>query len=764
MITFEEPSADPLVCTEQKQFIYKEQKRKDSASSKLKQSQVAGADFETKDGYPHIFTMTQWDQSKGEYEDLSVLFSGYPDNPTAFAEMNKKAFGKAGIVFNIPNFVKIHHQASKLDWKQGRKGKDGKKRTKKGKSVPMQFYWNLPYDAQSVVKVLPPAVIDYMDAHLSAIYDTKENCLAFLEYDKGRYTLEDGGQIDFNRYVKITYLPKKWLQIDPLMHYEKGVKVGKIDLWDIMQFYGSSLDNAAKEALDEQKLDFEGKDMVLMGSMSRAGQAFTVKYAKEIMEYAELDSNLTVRLSWMKIQEFENENVRMIKPYSLASVAERACYDRSNIPTMNLMEKNHSNILKAAWTSYQGGWFEATGAGVHKDIQAYDITSAYPHIMWWIPDLNDGTWMGSFEGDKIADGEEYIKNHEHHNPSFFEAFVEFPEGRPLYPAAKMSSMGCLQNARISKGWFTGDEIVEFNKWGANIEIERWAAFCPNDENESELGDVENGVRYPFRPFIKTFYTMKMEQDRLRDAKDPAYDEAKRNVAKVMLNSIYGKTCQAIEDRMLRVATTGGMWSAPYSAVITGATRGRLAEFIRLNDYDTTLSVQTDGIILKGTGHTIPANHKPCVMDGELTNLGDWEDDGKGTLVLLMSGVYTILPDSKKKKVKSTFRGNYALFLDRRNAKQTKYGANWAEFLNLHGEMEILTRSVATDDAYSRPYSLGEARIRKDYSLVNKFRIIKTGIKAHGDSNKRNWVGIPKPTTFGDLENQWWESNTWELLV
>jgi hypothetical protein len=72
--------------------------------------------------------------------------------------------------------------------------------------------------------------------------------------------------------------------------------------------------------------------------------------------------------------------------------------------------------------------------------------------------------------------------------------------------------------------------------------------------------------------------------------------------------------------------------------------------------------------------------------------------------------------------------------------------------------------VENGDEYMRPYSLGEARIRKDYTLVNQFRVVKTGIKAHGDSNKRNWQGLEKPTTFGDLANQWWESNAWEVLV
>lgn len=746
-------------------FTYRPQKRKDSASSKLSQIQVAGADFETKDGYPHIYTLTQYDKTTKGLEDLSIIFSGSPRNPNAFAEMNKKAFGKAGVEFNLKSFIMLHFQASKIQWKQGRKGKDGKKRTKKGKRVPMLWFFNLRFDAQAIIKTLPNAIIDYLYTHNKVYIDTKDWSICFLEKDKGRYTL-DGKSVAFNRYIKLTYLPKKWMQIEPIMFYDKGIKIGKLDLWDIQQFYGGSLDYNAEKHLNENKLSWDGKDMNLLGSMSKAGQAFTVKYAKEIIEYAELDSNITQRLAWLKIREFESAGVRMVKPYSLASVAERAAYDRANIPTMDNMVQKHNSTVKAAWTAYQGGWFEARGSGTMRGVKAYDITSAYPHIMWWMPDLNDGQWVGTFYGEGMDEWEDYLKDQwKIHCPAFFEAEVIFPEGLKMYPAAKTSSLGCLQNPRCVYGWFTADEIVEFKAWGAEIGVERWTGFVPNETNEdSEIDDVQDGIRYPFRPFIKTFYTMKMEQDKLRDANDPAYDEAKRNVAKVMLNSLYGKTCQAIEDKLMEQKMTGQMWSSPYSAAITGATRARLGEFIRVNGYNNTLSVQTDGIILEGDNHILPPNHSPCYMDGELTGLGDWEDDGKGTLVLLMSGVYTILPNDPKKKVKSTYRGNYALFLDRKGATVVKYGANWAEFCELYGERAILERTATTDDEYSRPYSLGEARVKKDYSLVNQFRVIKTGIKAHGDSNKRNWQGLEKPTTFGDLADKWWESNTWEVLV
>ena len=37
-------------------FIFKSQKRKAQAQSTWNQKDIAGADFETKDGFPHIFT------------------------------------------------------------------------------------------------------------------------------------------------------------------------------------------------------------------------------------------------------------------------------------------------------------------------------------------------------------------------------------------------------------------------------------------------------------------------------------------------------------------------------------------------------------------------------------------------------------------------------------------------------------------------------------------------------------------------------------
>ena len=63
---------------------------------------------------------------------------------------------------------------------------------------------------------------------------------------------------------------------------------------------------------------------------------------------------------------------------------------------------------------------------------------------------------------------------------------------------------------------------------------------------------------------------------------------------------------------------------------------------------------------------------------------------------------------------------------------------------------------------SKPYSAKEARIKKDYSLINVFEERKFSISAFGDSNKRVWGG-ERPITFGDLLTRWWPSKPHQRL-
>jgi hypothetical protein len=435
---------------------------------------------------------------------------------------------------------------------------------------------------------------------------------------------------------------------------------------------------------------------------------------------------------------------------------------------MNDMMRIHNESALYAWSTYQGGWFESVGSGYSPKVQAYDITSAYPHVMWWLPDMTYGEWIGTPYDDGESEAWNYLNDQwSPYSLSYFECEVIFPEGLNIYPASKKSdSAGCLMNPRIVYGFFTGDEIKEFQKWDAEIAIERWCAYVPYADLEDGI-DVQDGIRYPFRPFIETFYGGKLHQDELKAKGSPLYDPEKRSIYKLMINSLYGKTVQAIEKEGIR--TTGQLWNPFYASIITAGCRSRIAEIIRINGNENVLAVNTDGIIFKDVpGLTKPRNPKPVHFKDRLVNLGDWDDDGNGSLLLMMSGVYSIIKEIAHDaviKAKTTYRGAYSMFIDRRNDKNElitdNYGEDWLSFCSRYALESIVSRTAELNPTM-RPYTLAEAKIRNDYTLTNQFRIVDLSITACGDSNKRFWD--QKPETFGDLLNGWFPSNPHEVLI
>ena len=159
---------------------------------------------------------------------------------------------------------------------------------------------------------------------------------------------------------------------------------------------------------------------------------------------------------------------------------------------------------------------------------------------------------------------------------------------------------------------------------------------------------------------------------------------------------------------------------------------------------------------------------PVFFDGERINLGDWDDDGDGALLLMMSGVYSILKEVVADTVlhaKTTFRGAYSMFIDHRddegNLVSDLYGEDWFSFCVRYQDDSVVSRNAELNPAM-RPYSLAEARIRNDFQLANLFRIVDLSISACGDSNKRKWN--TKPGTFGDLVSTWYASEPHEVLI
>jgi hypothetical protein len=126
------------------------------------------------------------------------------------------------------------------------------------------------------------------------------------------------------------------------------------------------------------------------------------------------------------------------------------------------------------------------------------------------------------------------------------------------------------------------------------------------------------------------------------------------------------------------------------------------------------------------------------------NLGEWELDGVGQLIVVMSGVYSF-KNRESGIVKTIFRGSAASL----TLRPYRVGGLFRFCKENKNEKGIISTA-------NRPYSAKEARIRKDLSLMNRFEVRTYTFRALGDSTKRRWLDV-MPRVFGDLLKRWYVS-------
>jgi hypothetical protein len=633
--------------------VLKKQRRKNSAKSSLTHVKMCGADTETVRGKVWLFSS---EFGVWEIDSMKDLIE---------------------VLWN-----KDHASI----WKQGR-GK--KQKTSRGLSTKEFFFWNLKFDAQAILKLC-----------------SDEEILSILEGDDTEVKCGDG-------IVKIKYLEGKYMSFSPVNMYQGQYKLGKCVWWDISQFYGKMrLQTASEQFLNSSKIEvcFDGSTL----DVTRLDEPdYRDFYREDIEKYAVQDAILAGELARLKRDEFVEYGVRFIQPYSVANVAQRNVMDLCKIPTLNNFQKHPQGleIIQRGLSSYQGGWFSTSGSGFHPDCIGVDLVSAYPYIMWNLPDITQGTWI---QGSCSESWWNWIKTRDAYSVGFAEVFAVFDEGLPFYPLVKPTSKGTMAGPRIVKGWFTADEIAEAKNWPhSKFMIGEWIKF-----KHEEI--------YPFRPFLKKCYAMK---------KNNPQGSVARSIGKLLINSCYGKLIQCVNGNI------GTLYNPMLAAICTGGTRARLGEIIRLNNYEA-LSVATDGVIFPRKKLKVIPKRPIEALD----DLGDWEIEVDGDLLVQKSGVYTM---KNNDICKTVFRGNASYFL------RGYADGGLFKFCDEHSDEMFIQKEV------TRPISAKQARMKSNLDLINIFTPQIETITAFVNSDKRRW--LERPHTFGELQSKWWPSLPLERL-
>lgn len=505
--------------------------------------------------------------------------------------------------------------------------------------------WNLKFDASIILKSLTEDELIILD---------KEGELKHFD-------------------LKITYIPKKCLTLSHRTR-KKTVKI-----YDAMQFYISSLDEASETYI--------GKNKKYTGIYQ--DKKFPDKIEKNemqlIIEYCKLDCKLTSQLMDLWVDKFYNSFKFYPKQYySVGSIA--VTYVKTQIEEMPVFKVAPYEVQELAYASYFGGHFEIYSRGKHKKIFHYDINSAYPYAMVKMPDFLNGKWI------EIKSLDAFLKNQD--RVGFYKIHTIVNEERVapfLYRDAE-NLIRCPSGEFITHT--TSMELkVAIQHYNLQIKFIHGYCFIPNKKQNTSFAKLLNDM-----------YQTRLEQ------KDPL----QKTVYKFLINSLYGKFAQSRPKPR-------GLFSPICCSYITGYCRAMLLEAIKDNK-DHIVMLATDGIF----------STKPLDVDTSGKKiLGHWESEYHPKFYLVMAGIYAY--NTKENPVlESKSRGFGLTTYNTETGKKDKFDFLDAtiHFINNEFVFKILTL---------RPLSIKHSLIQNDKSPkdIGRMQIFPKEINLNGDK-KRAW--------------------------
>jgi hypothetical protein len=486
-------------------------------------------------------------------------------------------------------------------------------------------------------------------------------------------------------------------------------------IWDIFKFFQGKFVSAIQDwkvgnkeiwermaAMKEQRADFDKLDWVEVKNYCFEECASMAGLAKKLTEAHEA--------AGLKLKNY----------YGAGSSAE------AMLTVMGVKSKLRAcpeKLKLIAQKAFFGGRFENSVIGtISGTLYGYDISSAYPYELCFLPCLEHGTWEYTEKRSELENRYvvqalvnyrlRRIKREDHQPPC--NGWGPFPfrgeDGSICFP---ISSGG---------GWIYRDEYLVGERLWPNTEfIGAWVYKTSCDCQ-------------PFKK-IPEYYA-----ERVRIGK-----EGPGIVIKLGCNSCYGKLAQSVGAARFQSWLWAGM--------ITSGTRAKLLEMIGLvTDRSSILMMATDGIVSReriDTPKPKDTGTFGVLKDGAPVPLGGWEEkvNTKG-MFFARPGIY--FPLSPTAKEASSVRG--------RGVGRKAILDNWKgivsgyERLKAEGKLETGTVQIAEVSRFCGVKSSISMTEKKDGSKVYK--------RAHGQPDPKRpghqtpsygqWIVRPVDLSFAPM--------------
>jgi len=354
------------------------------------------------------------------------------------------------------------------------------------------------------------------------------------------------------------------------------------------QFYGHrSLDDTARKFLGLQKEDVDSSTITKKQFINDP------EYNQKLISYCSNDAYLTYWLSKLFFNEldFSIPSVNYSKPISPAYFSAQLM--RQTLPKNQFYPKEVNEMLLKA---YKGGRFETIQKGHFENVYEYDLSSAYPSAIRDYLFSFNGSWFftqKSYPNSLYGVYEVIISiEDEHKKNSVCPIPILSHEGLLIYPDGRI-------HTHIIK-----PELKFLKHNGYEIEILNGYEYMPRDEPKPLLKEL-----------IDHLYSQKQKFEHKNKVKYMLY--------KVILNSLYGKTLQLIEnfdvketsdltadhmtvlpdlsvktfERTPKYFKAGSLFNLYLACYITASTRIKLFEFTKPHEKNI-ISYATDGVYIQ----------------------------------------------------------------------------------------------------------------------------------------------------------------------
>lgn len=390
-----------------------------------------------------------------------------------------------------------------------------------------------------------------------------------------------------------------------------------ITLWDVLPFFQRTFVQACDEYLGDS---WESREQIITEKANRG--TFDYDRIADVIEYNKAELRNLVALCDELRARFWKVDIRVKRwdgPGAIAAELFRANGVKKCIADVP------EQVAEASRYAYAGGRFEIIRKG-HSETGAYqyDINSAYPAAMRYLPCLAHGKWITVYKPTEIAPFGIYLINRAMPDDYFGR------ETRP-HPLWIRNPNSTILYAQSGINWH----------WSPEAELGLEAGY-----------EIEKGFEYstdcdcnPFA-FIEPLFNKRRA---LKRANDGAHVGIKLG-----LNSLYGKMAQQVgwrrnEDGSLRIPPYHCL---PWAGFVTAYCRAQVYRAATLA-IDDVIAFETDAIF----------SRVPLTLNIG-SGLGQWEATEYASLTYLKSGMYwATTRDGDETKAKT--RGFGASSIDRR---------------------------------------------------------------------------------------------------